>query len=155
MEKPPLEQLSPAVVRAQVQRYWSVFIAKAYHELEEFYAPGAIVFGSAATRPEAARLAIVRRTREYLSPEATVHCTLGRIDVCQISDTAAIASYTFEFQADNVAGPMSTLRQENIPKGRATQVFVVNHDGSVHIIHEHLSAAERISVASAEKPSTT
>ncbi len=57
MEKLPLKQLSPGVVRAQVQRYWSVFIAKAYHKLEEFYAPGAIVFGAGATRPEAARLA--------------------------------------------------------------------------------------------------
>jgi len=155
MEKDPLEHLSPAVVKAQVQRYWAAFITKARHELEEFYAPGAIVFGSAATRQESARLAIVRRTREYLNAEATVRCTLGTIEVCQISDKAAIASYTFEFQASNVAGPSATVRQENISKGRATQVFVLNHDGGVHIIHEHLSVAERVGVASAGKVSTT
>lgn len=134
-------QLSPEVVRAEVARFWTAFASKAVERLEEFYDPEAIVFPSAATRSEPGRLTVVRRSREYFSPQARLQHSLGPIDVQAIGDQAAIASYVFRFEAKNVAGSLATLRDEKITHGRATQVFMADRDGTLRIVHEHFSSS--------------
>jgi ketosteroid isomerase-like protein len=141
MKKNPSGQLSPELVRAEVERFWSIFTSKVLERLEEFYDPEAVVFASAAIRSEAGRITVVRRSREYFSPQAKLRHRLGTINVQVIGDEAAVASYAFEFEARNVTGMLATVRDEKITHGRATQVFTVGHDGTLRIVHEHFSAA--------------
>lgn len=139
VENHALARLSPEIIRAEVARYWNAFSSKSQEGLEEFFAPEASVFGSNATRSEPGRLTIVRRSREYFNPQAKLRHCLGQIDVQLFGDGAALASYTFQFEARDVAGPMNATKNEKITHGRATQVFVSAPDGSLHIVHEHLS----------------
>jgi ketosteroid isomerase-like protein len=135
------EQLSPETIRAEIARFWATFASKAQDRLEEVYDPEAIVFSSSAKSSESGRLTVVRRSREYFIPQASLHHSLGRIDVQAIGEQAAIASYVFRFEAKNVGGSLGAMRDERIMHGRATQVFIRDHDGALRIVHEHFSAA--------------
>ncbi|MBZ5526021.1 MAG: DUF4440 domain-containing protein [Acidobacteriia bacterium] len=132
-------RISPEVIRAEVARYWIAFTSKSQERLEEFYAPDASVFGSNAIRAEPGRLTVVRRSREYFNPRAQLRHCLGQIDVQLFGNGTALASYTFQFEAHDVAGPMNVAKDEKIAHGRATQVFVSDPDGTLRIVHEHLS----------------
>jgi ketosteroid isomerase-like protein len=133
--------ITPEEVRAEVTRFWTVFTSKAPDLLEEFYAPDATVFGSSAIRAEPGRLAVTRRRREYFDKQTAVRVQVGIIDVQPISEDAAVASYTFRFDADRVAGGMGKTSDEHLEHGRATQVFVSDGDGKLRIVHEHLSSS--------------
>lgn len=135
-----LAKLTPEEVRAEVTRFWNVFSSKAPELLEEFYASDASVFGSSATRAEPGRLAVTRRRREYFDKQTSVRVQVGIIDVHLIGDTAAIASYTFRFHASRVTAGLGKALEENIEHGRATQVFVLESDEKLRIVHEHLSS---------------
>ena len=133
-------QLSEEFIRAEVARYWDAFCSKSSERLELFFAPDATIFGTSARKAEPGRLTAVRRKREYFSPRATLLHGLGDITVQVISNEAALASYTFWFEARKVAGPLETEKDETITYGRATQLFMTV-DGAIRITHEHLSAA--------------
>jgi len=137
-----MSTLTADQVRAEVQRFWNTFTAKAEDALGEFYAPDSTVFGSDATRTEPGRLAAARRKREYFDPKTTVHVTLGPVDVLVLSDTAAIATYTFRFHAKRVQHGRDQSDEEDIQHGRGTQVFTLEPDGKMLIVHEHLSAVK-------------
>ena len=110
--------------------------------MAEFYAPEASVFGSSATRPEPGRLAAARRHREYFNKETTIRAQVGSVDVQVLSDRLALAAYTFTFHASRVAVGISKSQEEDIRHGRATQLFQLEHDGRLLIVHEHLSAVD-------------
>jgi hypothetical protein len=126
-------------VRAEVIRFWNAFTTKSLEALEDFYAHESSVFGSVSNRPEPGRLAAKRRQREYFGPDAILRSQLGLVDVVMLSDSAAIACYTFQFHATklNSTGPRV---EEHIGNGRATQIFAVDPaDDKIRIYHEHLS----------------
>lgn len=126
-------------IEGEVQRFWNAFAAKDAHALEEFYAHESVVFGTSSTRPEPGRLAAARRQREYFHPTAVLRVKPMMIEVMPLGDTAAIASYNFEFEASNVASGSGGNTQEKIAHGRATQVFSYDAEGRLRILHEHLS----------------
>lgn len=130
-------------VKSEVQRFWNVFSSKSAEALMEFYASESTVFGSAATRPEPGRLAATRRQREYFGAQSVVKAKPGPIEVQMVGESAAVASYTFEFHASRVAAVLGGTVEEKIQHGRATQVFVADGDGRLHIVHEHLSVPDR------------
>ena len=136
-----MPSLTPEEIRTEVARFWNVFTSKAPDLLEEFYASDATVFGSSAIRAEPGRLAVTRRRREYFDKQTSVRVQLGMIDVQLVGDNSAVASYSFRFDANRVAGGLGKSSDEHIEHGRATQVFLADPDGKLRIVHEHLSAA--------------
>lgn len=127
-------------VESEVSRFWNVFSSKAPELLEEFYAPDATVFSSTATRTEPGRLAVTRRRREYFNKQNVVRVVLGHIDVQLIGEMAAVASYPFKFHATQVVAGIGKTVEETLDHGRATQVFVLDSEGKLRILHEHLSS---------------
>ncbi len=139
---PAVEKLTAERVRSEVQRYWNLFSSKSADQLTELYLPEATVFGSDSTRSEPGRLAAARRRREYFQPLTTVTTKLGTIEVHLLGPEYAVASYTFEFHASKVASATGRT-DENIRNGRATQVFQLDPEAGLRIVHEHFSAVDR------------
>ncbi|HWR16441.1 MAG TPA: nuclear transport factor 2 family protein [Terriglobales bacterium] len=136
-----MSSLSIDEVRAEVTRFWNVFTSKASDLLEEFYAPDASVFASSSARSEPGRLAVARRKREYFDKQSSVRVQVGYIEVQLLSDDAAVASYTFQFHANRIAAGAGNAVEEDIQHGRATQVFLVDSDHKLRIVHEHFSVS--------------
>ena len=136
--------LTADLVRGEVQRFWNAFSEKDAVALADFYTHDSSVFGSAATRSEPGRLAATRRQREYFGAHSTIKAHLGTIEVQVLADgAAAIANYTFQFNASKVMTALGSVTEENIKHGRATQVFAYDPDGKLRIVHEHLSTADK------------
>jgi ketosteroid isomerase-like protein len=131
--------LTAEEVRGEVSRYWNVLSSKDARTLAEFYAHESSVFATGATRLEPGRLTATRREREYFGPKTTMRISLGDVEVLLLGDHAAVASYTFQMQASNVASASVRGGEEDIRNGRATQVFAMQPDGRLRIVHEHLS----------------
>ena len=130
------------MIEAEVARFWTILASKNAESLKEFYDSQAVVFSSSAIKSDVGSLTAVRRIREYISSTARIHYELGKIHVQAIGHVAAIASYAFSFDAKNVPGALGALKHEKITQGRATQVFVAADDGTLRIVHEHLSKAD-------------
>src|SRR5574341_2103861 len=139
-----LAKLTVDEVQAEVRRFWSVFAGKSPEGLKGFYAGESSVFGSSSTRSEPGSLAAARRQREYFNPQTTIKAQLGPVEVVMLGDTAAVASYTFTFHASNVASGLGKAQEEDIQRGRATQVFTRDAEGKLRIVHEHLSTVDHI-----------
>jgi ketosteroid isomerase-like protein len=139
----PSEKISAEQIKAEVQRFWSTFTSKNAEQLMEFYSPEASVFSSVTARPEPGRLAAARRQREYFHGRSSLRASVGMIDVILLGDVAAVASYTFQFHASKVASGLSEQADEEIKAGRATQVFALDPEGKLRIVHEHLSSVDK------------
>lgn len=133
---------SPDEIRSEVTRFWNVFTAKSPELLEEFYAPDATVFASFGNRAEPGRLTVARRKREYFNKQTSVRIQLGPIEIQMIGEHAAVATYTFKFHAMGIVIGGKKDAEEAIESGRATQVFILDSDGRLRILHEHLSSAD-------------
>ena len=131
-------------IRAEVKRFWTIMSGKRADQLAEIYAHEATVFSSSGSRSEPGRLAAARRQREYFQPLTTVTTTLGLIEVVLLGESAAVASYTFQFHASKVASAVGGVVEEIIEHGRGTQVFVLDPDGNLRIVHEHLSSVDKV-----------
>lgn len=126
-------------VRAEITRFWAAFTSKTADVVEDFYLPEATVFSSNGHRAEPGRLAATRRKREYFHAQTKIRVQLGAAEVQVVNGCAAVASYTFEFHASKVSGAMGKAMEEDIERGRATQVYVLSDDGKPRILHEHFS----------------
>jgi len=135
-------KVSADEVRSEITRFWNVFTAKASELLEEFYAPDATVFASLGNRAEPGRLTVARRRREYFNKQTSVRIQLGPIDVQMLDDFGAVASYTFKFHGLGIVAGSNRDAEETIDNGRATQVFILDPEGRLRILHEHLSSAD-------------
>lgn len=131
--------LTPETIRAEVARFWNAFTSKSADVLENLYAHESTCFGSASHRSEPGRLAATRRQREYFAPAAMLRSQLGHVDVVMLGESSAVASYTFQFHATKVTSAGSRATEEHITHGRATQVFSLDQDGVLRIVHEHFS----------------
>jgi ketosteroid isomerase-like protein len=136
--------LSAEQVQAEVTRFWNAMTSKNVEVLDDFYAHESLVFGTTSIRPEPGRLAAIRRQREYFHPNTTLHSQLSDIEVQLIGDTAAVASYTFQFHASHAKIGLEKTPEEHVVNGRATQVFQLDPDGHIRILHEHLSVVHRL-----------
>ncbi len=130
--------ISADQIKGEVQRYWSTFTLKDAAQLTDFYSPEATVFGSVTPRSEPGRLAAARREREYFRARTALRAQPGVIDVVILGDSAAVASYTFQFHAQRADAAGENI-EEDIRNGRATQVFAHDPDGNLRIVHEHFS----------------
>jgi ketosteroid isomerase-like protein len=131
-----MEQISSEKVRAEIHRFWQILSGRSQDRLEEMYSPEAIVFTGKARRPEPAMLAIARRTRRS---GWGASAELGPVEL-QIAGNVAVASYTYKHQLERPAGDGSMAQRITL-YGRATQIFQADRQGSIRILHEHLSAA--------------
>jgi len=136
-------RLTAEQVKGEILRFWNVFMDKDAQGLMNFYAPDSSVFSSVSARLEPGRLAAARREREYFHAKASLRSSTSNIDVILLGDNAACASYLFQFHAMRVAGGLGNPVEEDIKQGRATQIFRLQPDGRVLIVHEHLSAVDK------------
>ncbi len=130
-------------VEAAVRHYWQVFAAKAREDLRKLYADNASVFGSSSKRLEPVRLTWVRREREYMASPAKMKVQLSNIEVEPIGSDAALAAYNMSFEAQSkgiVSATAGETGNEHIANARVTHLFVRQADGSLRIMHEHISA---------------
>jgi len=133
-----------AEVEEVVRRYWSVAASKLTAELQGFYLDAASIFATMSKRLEPARLVTARRNREYMDSGSRISCELGAINVDLLTQDSAVAVYNARWRADQIAKPSARggkLSEENFTHLRVTHVFRRQDDGSLKIIHEHLSVA--------------
>jgi ketosteroid isomerase-like protein len=138
-----IDKLYPEQVEVEVRRFWTVFMDRNAEALMDFYSAESSVFSSVNARSEPGRLAAARRQREYFHKNAAIRATTGAVEVVMLSDHSAIASYTFQFHAARIEGADKHTAEEDIKNGRATQIFILDHDGKIRIVHEHLSSLEK------------
>jgi ketosteroid isomerase-like protein len=132
-----------AEVEAAIHYYWKTFAAKAREELRGLYAENASIFGSTSKRLEPARLTWVRRDREYLSGLAKMKVGVSNIEIEPVGSDAALAAYNMSFEAQQknvLSAIIGETGHEHIANARVTQLFIRHSDGSLKIMHEHISA---------------
>ena len=135
--------LSAIEVESAVRKFWELFAAKKTEQWQGFYADVATVFGTGSKRPEPARLVVLRRQREYLSSNAVIRVNVGKIDVEVLASDCAVAAYLMQLHAEQIAklsGSGHREDDEHLENARVTHVFQRNGDGSLKIVHEHISA---------------
>jgi hypothetical protein len=88
----------------------------------------------------------MRRIREYMHPDAAVTVNLGYIEVQQLSDTIAVATYAYSFVARNVAKDFLGTVDQLVDHARATQVFELR-EGTLKIVNEHISVIMMVPAA--------
>jgi ketosteroid isomerase-like protein len=138
-----LKKLSPLEVESTVRAFWQSFAAKKSQQWQSYYADIALVFGTASKRPEPARLIVLRRQREYLASSAKVEIEVGHIDVEMLGPDCAVAGYILKMHAEQVAKLSAsghTDYEEHLENARVTHVFMRYEDGSLRIVHEHISS---------------
>jgi len=135
----PLNPLTAEEVKKAVQQFWSVFLAKSEDELNTFYASGSTVFQISMARSEPGRLGAMRRSREYFKPETRMDVKVSPVEVTLAGVDAAIATYTFQFQATGRDLGAGKRAEEKLEIVRATHVFHRNAEGKLQIAHEHFS----------------
>jgi len=136
-----MRSILPDQVRTEVHKFWKAFTSKSKAEFEEMYLPSATVFSSIVPRSESARLAVARRVRQFFDPKSTIQIDVGGIDV-QLVNNIAIATYPFWFKGTHFKCRDGSPVEHQIPFGRGTQVFRLNDDGHLRILHEHFSSSE-------------
>ena len=135
-------KLAKDQVSQAVQDFWKAFGSGAPQSLADFYAPDATLFGVEGPRPELARLALLRRQREYFERHARLSVEPGLVEIQLLNETTALAVYTFTFHASNVIAATGKTQERHIANGRASQIFQLRPDGRLLIVHEHLSSAD-------------
>ncbi|HVJ04193.1 MAG TPA: hypothetical protein VM578_00825 [Candidatus Saccharimonadales bacterium] len=128
-------------VEAAARRYWRVLMEKSAGEMEKFYSYDSTVFNPFSPRTEPGRVSAARKEREYFTPKTVFNAEItGPIEVQLLSETIAVATYPFRWTAKNMeVSVLARKFDKAVRDGRATQVFVLNSDGSLRIVNEHLS----------------
>ncbi|MGE5324695.1 MAG: nuclear transport factor 2 family protein [Actinomycetota bacterium] len=127
-----------------MRRFWELFAAKKTEQWQTCYSDVATVFGTASKRPEPARLVVLRRQREYLSSATKMRINVGRVDVEVIGPDCAVAAYLLHLDAEQIAKASAAgqrEQEEHLENARVTHVFQRHSNGSLLIVHEHISAA--------------
>jgi len=135
-----MDKISADRVRSAVRAYWDALAKKSKEKLADFYAPDAIVFMADTKRNEPAKLMIERRNREFFDTQGSASAQPGEIEVHIPGPHVAIATYSYHFRAIRIRNNVRV--QIDMPNTRATQVFRLESDGALRLIHEHLSASK-------------
>ena len=136
---PATEKLTAEDVRKTIQLFWTTFLAKSEEALNAFYAPESTVFQIAMGRSEPGRLGAMRRAREYFTSDTRMDLKLSPIDVVLCGTEAAVAAYTFQFQASGRDLGGGKRSEEKLEVVRATHVLHRDSSGRLRIAHEHFS----------------
>ena len=139
----PVRSLTRLEVENQVSRFWRFFMEKKYEQLRDCYSTEAQVFGTVTDRAESALTASSRRNIEYFAEHMKLQANLGTVTVQLVSERVAIANYTFSFSAVEIHPSGAAHNYETFSKGRATQVFVLDRDNTVRVVHEHFSVPHK------------
>lgn len=138
----PIRPIAKMDVEIAIRNYWIVFMSKQAEQQEECYAENAFIFALTSRRIEPGRLVLLRRQREYMAASAKVNVNVGHIEVELLGENTAVAAYTMQFDAEQkeivAAGAVRTA-EEHISNARVTHVFLRLPDGSLRIVHEHIS----------------
>lgn len=134
-----MEKLTSEDVRSAVNLFWTTFLAKSEDLLNSYYASASSVFQISMGRSEPGRLGAMRRSREYFRSDTRMDLKLGNIDVALIGADAAVATYTFQFQATGRDLGGGKRVEEKLEIVRATHVFQRDAKGKLLIVHEHFS----------------
>jgi ketosteroid isomerase-like protein len=134
-----MESILAEQVRAQVHAFWKVYCSKSKADFEGMYFPEATILEIDARRIEPARLMVARRERELFSNISSVSADLGPIDVQILEPNVAVAAYGFRFRVVRVMANGKRF-ESDMRVTRATHVFQRHQDGSLRIIHEHMSS---------------
>jgi ketosteroid isomerase-like protein len=136
--------LSQVEIETAVRKFWELFAAKKTEQWQGFYSDIATVFGTGSKRPEPARLVVLRRQREYFSAATKMHINVGTVDVEVIGPDCAVAAYLLQLDAEQIAKLSAAghkEHEEHLENARVTHVFQRSGDGTLRIVHEHISAA--------------
>ena len=112
-------------------------------QLRDCYSAEAHVFGTVTDRAESALTASSQRNIEYFAQHMKLQVNLGTVTVQLLSERVAIANYTFSFSAVEIHPSGAARNYETFTKGRATQVFVLDRDNTVRVVHEHFSVPHK------------
>lgn len=131
-------------VEIAVRQYWSVSAAKNADLQRDSYCDEAFIFTSSSKRLEMARLVSMRRGREYLASNTKLRVELASIDVALLGPDAAVSAYTLQFHAEQlpIAGTVGKSAEEHLQNARMTQVFLRGPEGTLRIVHEHISVPQ-------------
>ena len=134
--------LNAVEVESAIRTFWKLFATKKSEQWQSFYADVALVFGTASKRPEPARLVVLRRQREYMAGSTRMQVEVGHIDVEMLGPNCAVAGYILKLHAEQVAKMSASGNrelEEHLENARVTQVFMRDEEGSLRIVHEHVS----------------
>jgi ketosteroid isomerase-like protein len=133
--------VSAEEVQHAIHKSWRALQSKSIGELEAGFLPTGIFFGADARRSEPARLAIMRRAREFFSAGCSVHADLGPIEAQTAGSGVALGAYTFQFQMVRQQSNGTRVKMVT-PLCRSSVVLVRDETGALRILHEHQSAIE-------------
>jgi ketosteroid isomerase-like protein len=136
------QKLTIDLIRTEVRRFWQAFAQYDVKTIRLMYGAEATVFHPSSKRFELGPLTVARYEREYAHPACKIIFQLGEIQVTLLSDTTAVATYTFELHINNVTTPAGII-DRHVSPGRATQIFALNNEGKLKIVHEHRSTAAK------------
>jgi ketosteroid isomerase-like protein len=143
--------MSPELVNLRVREFWNILTGESRSKFEDLYSSDAIVFMGRAKRSEPAKLAAARRMRQLADATSNAAAEIGSVDVQIAGTDVAIATYTYKFQSSKAQSDGSRTRQHTL-FGRATQIFQLDPNGVLRIVHEHLSSASPSRVEKAVGP---
>lgn len=142
----PTRPISKMDVEIAIRNYWIVFMSKQAEQQRDCFAEAAFIFASNSRRLEPGQLVLLRREREYMAEATTINVSVGRVEVELLGEEAAVAAYTMRFDAvqkETMGAGAARLSEEHHPYARVTQVFSRLPDGSLKIVHEHISVPDQ------------
>jgi hypothetical protein len=134
-----MENISAEQIRARVHAFWEMYCSKLKADFEGAYFPEATTLEIDARRIEPARLMVARRMRELFSNISSVSAEIGPIEVQILEPSVAVAAYGFHFRVARVLANGKRF-ESYMPVARATQIFQSDQDGTLRIVHEHMSS---------------
>src|SRR5258708_39541643 len=134
-----MENILPEQVYARVHAFWEIYCSKLKADFEGLYFPEATILEIDARRIEPARLMVARRMRELFSNISSVSAEIGPIDVQVLEPNVAVAAYGFHFHVVRVMANGKHF-ESDMRVARATHIFQRDQDGTLRIVHEHMSS---------------
>jgi hypothetical protein len=97
---PATRALTRAEVESFLHQYWNNLASKKVQAHEDSFAPNSFIFGSSSKRVEPARLALLRRQREYMNESTRITAQMTNLQMEFIGTDAAVAAYNLQFEVD-------------------------------------------------------
>jgi len=128
-------------VQAAVRRYFAAMSDQRPGELVKMYAYEATTFNPFTQRAELGQVAAARLEREYFKPFTHFRAEFtSPIEVQFLTDNVVVASHTYRSFAKNLEDPIRGKRyNRSVLDGRGTHVFMIDSEGKLILMHQHLS----------------
>jgi hypothetical protein len=128
-------------IQAAVRRYFGAMSDQKPGELVKMYAYEATTFNPFNQRAELGQVAAARLEREYFKPFTHFHAEItSPIEVQFLAENVAVASHTYRSFAKSLEDPVRGKRyNRSVLDGRGTHVFLIDSEGKLTLVHQHLS----------------